>query len=77
MKTLGYGVEFDHEEFWEWCRKMVRIGHKVFVSEYRAPDDFVSVFKKEILNNFSNKKTTEKLFVHESQLTFLVVGSNL
>ena len=51
-------------------------GHKVFVSEYNAPDDFVSVWEKELRVNMSSTKTkqdlgnkaVEKLFVHKSQI---------
>jgi DNA adenine methylase len=31
--------EFDHDAFWDWCRKMSK-DNIVFVSEYDAPDDF-------------------------------------
>lgn len=58
---------FNHVEFWEWCRTMVKEGHSVFVSEYNAPEDFVcilSIILKQSLG--SNKKSTEKLFVHKS-----------
>ena len=45
--------------------------HKVFISEYNAPDDFVSVWQKEITSSLGkdtgSKKGVEKLFVHESQ----------
>jgi DNA adenine methylase len=58
---------FDHVEFWEWCRQKVREGHKVFVSEYNAPDDFTLEYEREQtthMNNNSSKKKrpTEKLF---------------
>lgn len=65
-----YKDDFNHTEFWQWCRDKCKEGHKVFISEYNAPDDFVCVWKKEIqsgLNTNSTKKGTEKLFVHESQ----------
>lgn len=29
-------LEFDHEKFWNWCRKMAK-NNIVFVSEYKAP----------------------------------------
>ena len=40
--TTGYkaiGGTFDHAAFWRWCRLMAGTGARVFVSEYRAPDD--------------------------------------
>ena len=68
--TTKYKDDFDHELFWQWCRDKTKEGHKVFISEYNAPDDFVCVWQKEIqsgLNTNTTKKGIEKLFVHESQ----------
>jgi len=60
-------VEFNHDDFWQWCRDKVKEGHSVFVSEYNAPEDFVCVWQKEInsslTKNTGAKKGTEKLFV--------------
>lgn len=56
---------FNHDEFWEWCRQMKLNGHTIFVSEYQAPDDFRCVWEKEIINSLSSTKThkpIEKLF---------------
>jgi len=41
--SLGYSGtdKFNHDEFWETMRKWSRQGASVFVSEYRAPSDFV------------------------------------
>ena len=58
---------FDHPKFWNWCRKM---GEKnlVFVSEYKAPDDFICVWEGEVKTNFASQrkeathKAVEKLF---------------
>lgn len=67
----GYGDKFKNVDFWEWCRDKVIEGHKVFVSEYMAPDDFVCVWSQEVKVLASKKgkpKTeSEKLFVHKSQ----------
>ena len=63
--------DFDHDRFWEWCRAKVKGGHQVFVNEYSAPSDFVSVWQKEIQSGLavnSTKKGVEKLFIHESQV---------
>lgn len=67
------GVEaFNHEDFWQWCRDKAKEGHKVFISEYNAPDDFKCVWKQElnvsVAKSGKQKKATEKLFVHQSQL---------
>ena len=59
---------FDHEKFWEWCRDMYNRGHKVFISEYQAPEDFVCLWSKEITNSMNNKNTykpIEKLFTYK------------
>lgn len=70
--TTKYKDDFNHEEFWEWCRKKVKDGHQVFISEYNAPDDFVCVWRQElnvtVARNGKHKKAIEKLFVHESQV---------
>lgn len=66
--TTGYKTgEFNHEEFFEWCRKMKAKGNSVFVSEYKAPDDFELVWFG-YKTNFSSQrkeathKAVEKLF---------------
>ena len=68
--ATNYKDKFNHVDFWQWCRDIVKDGSQVFISEYNAPDDFVCVWQKEIqsgLNTNSTKKGIEKLFVHESQ----------
>lgn len=65
--TDGYGGEFDHDAFWEWARTRT---YPVYVSEYRAPDDFIPVWEKKKRSLFSNanlsKPVIEKLFIHRS-----------
>ena len=64
--TTKYKDDFDHEKFWEWCKEKVEEGHSVFVSEYNAPDNWVSVWEKEVttgLDVLTSKKDVEKLFV--------------
>ncbi len=70
--TAGYGIKFDSAEFFDYARKLTEAGHKVFISEQQAPEDFVSIWEKPItrsLNNISENRliVTEKLFIHESQ----------
>lgn len=66
--TTYKGVDsFNYEEFWDWCRNKKQEGHKVFISEYQAPEDFTCVFEKRhftVLNahNQATKKTVERLF---------------
>ena len=68
--TKKYVNDFNSKEFWDWCREQVYNGHKVLVSEYNAPDDFICIWKKEMqdgMGNSTNKKV-EKLFIHVSQI---------
>jgi DNA adenine methylase len=74
-KQYAFSKGFKHFAFWQWCREKSAEGHQVFVSEYAAPDDFVCVWEQEVKSSLSasgksggNKKSIEKLFVHESQL---------
>ena len=58
---------FDHSKFWDWCRKMSE-KNLVFISEYKAPDDFICVWEGEVKTNFASQrnkathKAVEKLF---------------
>jgi len=59
--------DFNHSEFWQWCRDTTSKGHKVFISEYNAPNDFKCVWEKTITNAMNTNKIykpTEKLFVY-------------
>ena len=73
--TTKYKDEFNHTRFWSWVRGKVEEGHTVFISEYNAPDDFICVWEKEVSSSLSangksgsSKKSSEKLFIHKSQL---------
>lgn len=64
-KQYATSKGFNHEKFWQWVRDMTIIGHRVFVSEYNAPEDFECIWEKQVTNSMNNKKTykpTEKLF---------------
>lgn len=66
--TKGYMCGLNHDEFWQWCRERVYDGHKVYISEYQAPDDFIKIWEKPLQNNMNpNKKATERLFIYEGQ----------
>lgn len=75
--TKGYNKnEFDNFAFWEWCREMCNKGHRIMVSEYTAPPDFICVWEKNRKDGMGTCKVgckqntkTEKLFVHRSQLS--------
>ena len=66
--TTKYKDDFNHDEFWQWCRDMTKRGHTVFISEYNAPDDFEILYEYEINSTFHHsrkekkKKGVEKLF---------------
>ena len=66
--TTKYKDDFDHIKFWQWCREMSDRGHKVFISEYSAPDDFICLWQKEINSSLTkdtgSKKGVEKLFTY-------------
>jgi len=56
--TTGYdGVKeaFDSSAFWEWCRQQTRNGNLVLVSEYAAPEDFMSVVTIETKTDMRDK----------------------
>ena len=68
-KEYKSAKDFNHNEFWDWCRDKSKQGHTVFISEYDAPDDFERVWEKEVSSSLransvisGNTKSTEKLF---------------
>lgn len=61
--TRKYPTSFDHNRFYEWCRKQ----KNVFISEYTMPEDFkVFIEMKKNCTMDRNKvlKTVEKIFVN-------------
>ena len=64
--TCSYGCEFDHDAFWQWCRTR---DFPVYVSEYRAPEDFISIWCKEKRRLFNHRvlstNAVEHLFLHK------------
>ena len=64
--TQDYGIKFNGYAFWEWVRTR---NFPVYVSEYQAPDDFVSVWSKKkrvLLNGESiTAPRIENIFVHK------------
>ena len=68
--TGDYGIEFDHEAFYDWCEKQTSL---VIISEYWMPEDrFVCIAEFERKSTFSptNNSTSriEKVFVPKGQL---------
>ena len=69
--TKKYKDDFNHNEFWQWVRKLSK-EHDVYVSEYKAPEDFDCIWQKETKSSLSangkqggSKNSVEKLFVHK------------
>lgn len=70
--TTKYKTDFNHDKFYEWCRKVKKENDKlgnnviIYVSEYNMPEDFKCVWQKEIKmtldKNSNSKKAVEKLF---------------
>lgn len=58
--------DFDHDKFWEWSRQKTLEGHQVFISEYDAPDDFHSIWEKQLPKTHAKqkRKRVEKLFTN-------------
>lgn len=67
--TCGYDkINFNHVEFWDWCLWVSKKGNMIFISEYQAPDAFVSIVEKQNVcssldKNTGNKKAIEKLYI--------------
>ncbi len=66
--TSKYKDDFDHAVFWDWCNKVAKT-HRIFVSEYTAPDNWESVWSKQVGSSLSangksggRKKSVERLF---------------
>ena len=46
-RTNGYGMRFDHNDFYRWCRAVAK-SRRVFVSEYQMPPDFKRIAEFEV-----------------------------
>lgn len=61
-----YKDDFNHDDFWQWCREKKKEGHTIFISEYKAPSDFMCVWSKPITSSLTkdtgSKTGWEKLF---------------
>jgi len=67
--------DFNTPQFWEYIRKISE-DHLVYISELKAPDDFVSIWQKDVrrildVNKDNQFKSTEKLFVHKNNLKII------
>lgn len=68
--TAQYNVgDFDSAAFWQWARSR---DYPVYVSEYHAPEDFVSIWSKEKRRLFNGRNLSanavEHLFLHKKWL---------
>lgn len=70
-KQYSFSKDFNYDKFWNWAREKTKQGHKVYISEYNAPDDFECVWQQEVKSSLSangisggNKISTEKLFTY-------------
>lgn len=76
--TTGYGkVKFNSEEFWEYSRNVSK-SHLMFISEQKAPDDFICIWEKPFtrtldVNKNNQFKVTEKLFIHKCNEKYLTI----
>lgn len=60
-----YHERFNSEAFWSWVREMAG-SHRIYVSEYEAPDDFRCIWQKRTSSSQSDSVwtlATERLFV--------------
>lgn len=71
--TTKYKDDFDHDSFWKWCEEMSKMGHKVFVSEYNAPENWECIWEQSLRNGLNNRQiefnkvAKEKLFTLKSE----------
>ena len=59
---------FNTEDFFEWCRVMVRNKNVIFLSSYQAPKDFIEIMSSGhkltgVIHSNADKKRTEKLYM--------------
>lgn len=66
---IKYKNKFDHNEFWDWCRKHSK-NNVVLISEYNAPDDFECIWSMPVkihMNNRNKLDKIEKLFIYKGE----------
>ena len=78
-ETTSYSnsTNFNHEEFWQWCRNASE-NNIVFISELKAPEDFICIWETPIKRDMDNVNknmicSTEKLFIHKSNLDKIIL----
>lgn len=72
--TTKYHNEFDSERFWELVDKLSK-DFIVLVSEFNAPNDYISIWSKEKLSVVNSqsvyKKDMEHLFIYKNNLKYI------
>ena len=66
--THSYNYQkFDHDTFWDFMRQLSKNNY-VFISEQTAPDDFISIWSKDISHNIrgNQRVATEQLFIYNT-----------
>lgn len=64
--VTSYKEKFNHNEFYNWCKKMKANNNVVLVSEYNMPEEFECIWEKE-------HKTTLGSSKHESRVERLYI----
>ena len=49
--------------FWDWCRNVVNMNHKLVVSSFDAPKDFICIYDN----------GNEGIYIHEKQIPFFKI----
>lgn len=67
--------DFDTAQFWEYIREKSQ-NHLIYISELKAPEDFVCIWQKDIrrtldVNKENQFKASEKLFVHKNNIEII------
>ena len=72
--TYNYKLDFNHNDFYEWVRKM-SVNNIVLISEYDMPDDFECIWERQYTSSFSvsvkNTVKTERLFLYKNGIKSL------
>lgn len=69
--TADYGVDFNHDEFYEWALRQPNI----IISEYSMPSEFVEIdakYKQCTFSQKNNNKVVERLFIPRRNEQFFV-----
>lgn len=74
-KQYYLSKNFNYDRFWEWCREKTKQGHKVYISEYTAPEDFECIWEMPVKSSLSangvaggSKDSVERLFIFKGRV---------